>query len=972
MDACIVWRGGISCSRTPTAIPILKKYLLILILFSACSSPKQGESVTTDTEQASQNTLEKLQQASAYYQEAENNGDDALKNELIRQAKNTILAIDEQAYAQDSLLKFSKSTILTFADNYELDSANKWLHDVQVAYLKDTLYQGLYQYLTGYILDYEEQYAESIAAYQKSIALLSAKPNDTSMELALAYNDLAYVYSEVSLESEALKNYKLAYELIWQNHRKSYPELASAANNYLGALASYGDFATAERVQTETAEVFEHFLKGPQNIEQEKAFDMLSIFYLGSLKSFQKEKYKDKVPLYVKRMETLFATTPTAITQNYRNRLSFAYDQAGYAYLKAKDFEKAEGVFGQMSQVASNDYEAMKAKSNFAALYLQSKQYALAEKTYQETIAQSTLENKHISLLMLHAAKAWMQIKQSKYEPAKATIQTLWDNFLPRNKTLDKLVLEDLAMANSSRWMFILNVSAEVFRKNYVGGSKKKEDLAAAKNLAMLAGEMFQKYYEKEAYNEELNAVNNQSREELMQLMPYFSESEKIAAISLLENNSSRHLWKNFLAKNQERLLAKPELLEKRNRLKILQINQEANEAYEQELATIDQEIEQQIPGFLTNQYTDIQLPLIQQKLKDKRGLLRYLQADEWVYAYYLTQSSIDVYTIGKVSIIDSLAKSYYQQLTSLDKEYTPTGQKLYQMLLSPIDLKGAKSLTIICENSLLNIPFESLSTTSGKPLTHKIPISYSHSMHFELNEWTENSRKNKLIAYAPSYHQKGDLAPLANTKQEVSQISKAFNGDKLTGEKASKSVFINQLGAYNVQHLAMHAVLDTSDYENSSLVFADEERLQFKEIFALNFPADLVTLSACNTGIGTYRSGEGLMSLSKALFYAGTKAVVHSLWRVPDEETAEIMGYFYENLAQGMHKDIALQKAKIAFFQKNPLKQHPYFWAGFVLTGHREALKNTSILSYWPYAIALLMVAIVLYFFSTSRRSNA
>jgi CHAT domain-containing protein len=165
-----------------------------------------------------------------------------------------------------------------------------------------------------------------------------------------------------------------------------------------------------------------------------------------------------------------------------------------------------------------------------------------------------------------------------------------------------------------------------------------------------------------------------------------------------------------------------------------------------------------------------------------------------------------------------------------------------------------------------------------------------------------------------------------------------------------------------------MHAILDSSDYEASKLVFSENEALRFKEIYALNIPAELVTLSACNTGIGTYRSGEGLMSLSRALVYAGTHAVVHSLWRIPDEETAEIMGYFYTNLKKGLSKDVALKLSKTQFLENNPLKQHPYFWAGFVLNGDAQALSK-PIQAHWYILILLFTLGLI---YISSRRGSA
>ena len=79
-------------------------------------------------------------------------------------------------------------------------------------------------------------------------------------------------------------------------------------------------------------------------------------------------------------------------------------------------------------------------------------------------------------------------------------------------------------------------------------------------------------------------------------------------------------------------------------------------------------------------------------------------------------------------------------------------------------------------------------------------------------------------------------------------------------------------------------------DYSNSSLVFTNNQKVYFDELYQLNFPSKMVVLSACSTGLGTQESGEGIMSLSRALAYSGVKSSVYSLWQVPDKETSEIM----------------------------------------------------------------------------------
>ena len=99
-----------------------------------------------------------------------------------------------------------------------------------------------------------------------------------------------------------------------------------------------------------------------------------------------------------------------------------------------------------------------------------------------------------------------------------------------------------------------------------------------------------------------------------------------------------------------------------------------------------------------------------------------------------------------------------------------------------------------------------------------------------------------------------------------------------------------------------------------------------------LKMNADLVTLSACSTGLGKFVNGEGVLGPTRAFFYAGARNVAVSLWNVNDSATAMLMTNFYRNLKRGLPKGEAMRQAKLAMLRcSQPSWQHPYFWAAFV-----------------------------------------
>jgi CHAT domain-containing protein len=110
---------------------------------------------------------------------------------------------------------------------------------------------------------------------------------------------------------------------------------------------------------------------------------------------------------------------------------------------------------------------------------------------------------------------------------------------------------------------------------------------------------------------------------------------------------------------------------------------------------------------------------------------------------------------------------------------------------------------------------------------------------------------------------------------------------------------------------------------------------LRVDEIMRLKMKADLVTLSACSTGLGKLVNGEGILGLTRAFFYAGARNVAVSLWNVNDSATAALMTSFYRNLNRGLAKAEAMHQAKLDLIHSPPSTwRHPYFWAAFVIEG--------------------------------------
>jgi len=210
-------------------------------------------------------------------------------------------------------------------------------------------------------------------------------------------------------------------------------------------------------------------------------------------------------------------------------------------------------------------------------------------------------------------------------------------------------------------------------------------------------------------------------------------------------------------------------------------------------------------------------------------------------------------------------------------------------------------------------------------------------------------------------------FVPLQGAEHEVASITDLFNSGFTIFNPANKADFINKASDYKILHFAMHSSLNDENPMMSVMVFSEndsaENLLTAIELYSMKLNSELAVLSACNTGVGQLHRGEGIMSFSRAFAYAGVPSAVISLWKVPDVATSKIMVSFYGHLKNGEPKDKALQLARQDFVRDNPDMGHPYYWAGFILTGNNSPLSFPQS-NWWLWMVLFVMtVLLVLYF---------
>ena len=388
---------------------------------------------------------------------------------------------------------------------------------------------------------------------------------------------------------------------------------------------------------------------------------------------------------------------------------------------------------------------------------------------------------------------------------------------------------------------------------------------------------------------------------------------------------------------------------------------------------------------------TDIaSLVHVQNTLEKDQLMLSYFYGNKNIYALSVSRDAIRFEKIKQDDLLTLNIKEWVQLLADPKSDPHVLAKKgffLYKKLIAPLlGENGLKKITIIPDGLLNYIPFGALNTDFQglNYLLDKCTVSYTSSATLLDKLTGKSTAKNSVLAFAPgfddpttvAYREGGRLTPLPNAAREIKAIAAYFPEKGFTGSTATLSNFRSQASAYSMVHLATHALVDNEAPEYSLLAFSPQKEgdnlLYLSDLYNMHIPADLVTLSACETGIGALKRGEGMISLSRAFFYSGAKSLVNTLWNVNDNSSTELMAGFYKNLSQGLPKDEALRSAKLNFINKHREDRlsHPYYWSAFVVSGNTAPVKETYWF-WWIFGCCFLLLTVAGFIFYRKRKKK-
>lgn len=493
----------------------------------------------------------------------------------------------------------------------------------------------------------------------------------------------------------------------------------------------------------------------------------------------------------------------------------------------------------------------------------------------------------------------------------------------------------------------------------------------------------------------------------------YFSEKSKANTLIELINNDSKRFSglpekiikfekklkidrSYYQSKIQKEKSESSKLIEFKN--KLFSINRKQD--------SLNEVLEKNYPKYYHLKYNDkvISIVDIQKKIDQETTLLEYFTADSITYAFTISKHDISVQELSTPKLTEQIEAFRKSIIAKNTRAYKQQAYALYNTLIAPVkDKLVGNQLIIIPDGPLWHLNFDLLLTQnddSNNPallsyLLKKYAVTYANSANllfttfksdldtkplqeclaFSFSDSTQTA-ETRTISMATLRDAGGDLP---GTRKEIKAISDIIDGQYYFGSQAIEANFKSNASQYNILHLALHGEVDNERPENSKLYFTrskdtiEDNLLYSHELFALDIPAELTVLSACNTGSGKIAKGEGIMSLGTAFQYAGTKSLLLTSWEVSDQTTPELMKYFYTNLKAGMHKGKALQQAKLQYLSTaNINRTDPFYWGGFYLVGDTTAMQfNDHTQLYWILGLSIVAVMFLVVFLYRRRIKN-
>ena len=326
----------------------------------------------------------------------------------------------------------------------------------------------------------------------------------------------------------------------------------------------------------------------------------------------------------------------------------------------------------------------------------------------------------------------------------------------------------------------------------------------------------------------------------------------------------------------------------------------------------------------------------IQQQLAEDEQLIEFFGNNEALYAFIVDREQITVKHLNGRGLAEKISQFRQDIMQTGSNAWRQSSKAVFETLIEPLQSSlTADKLVIVPHGPLHYLPFAALFDGADFMLEqYSLRVLPSASVMAYLKTPQRSGQTTMLALGNPAL---GDPAlDLPGAQNEVRALSEVV-ADSVVAvrEQATESLFKSYASRVPVLHIASHGEFNPEEPLSSRLLLVGDETndgsLTVGELYDLELNSELVTLSACQTGLGDVQSGDDVIGLTRGFLFAGAANIVASLWMVDDEATARLMVNLYNNL-QSQDKQQSLRNAQLSV--KNNYQAHPYYWAAFQLTG--------------------------------------
>ncbi len=749
-------------------------------------------------------------------------------------------------------------------------------NDMGVAFLNNGNYELSQQYMD-----------RSLSIRQKFLS-------STDLPIGDSFNNLGRYHQETGNPLQALIYYNRAKKIYERTLGSDHPKTALVINNLAFAYASQDDFEEAlELLQV----VRENLNSKIQGNHERKAFVLLSIGHI----QFQMEAYDEAM------------ITLSQALKMYISLFGAKHPEVANTYYLKGEVTKAQGEFKDAVVNFQNAIYANLLNQEFETVY----DLPEVRDYFNADYLLSSLEGKAIALEALHFQKSLNKIDLTSAVDAYTKCDELISVIRQiRQNEGDKIKLGEISKRvyeNGIRLSLIL--SDQTFQKKLYR-EKAFQFCERSKSAVLL---------------EAINETKAKSFAGIPQELISMEDSLK-AEIAFFEQQ---------LASGRDQEKFKNLLFTYQSAYQDFIVNLEAN-----------------FPAYYELKYSQsiASVEDIMNSMEDGTKLLSYFLGLSQIYIFEIDKRGLKTHTIQKDSTLETKAAAFRNAIKYQVEETIIESAKMLHSQLIPKKIGQPRKLIILPDGILGTLPFEAFIHPDSQGTTFKeqdflikhVSVAYDYSATLWVNRKQSDSHgEEKVLLCAPIQFNKNEvqMASLPDSESEVKEIRLFFlaNGDAdmvLNADASEHLLKSDALMDYKYLHFATHGQVNESKPELSRVFLSptDEEdgSLYAGEIYNLKINADLVTLSACETGLGKIAKGEGIVGLSRAFQYAGANNLIVSLWQVADKSTSDLMIKFYDH---HLHNDytgysMALRQAKLSLLRTDQYS-NPYYWAPFILVGH-------------------------------------